>query len=155
VCVPRPPLEQPPVRPCRQICTSKQQLLCPKRKRHTEAPILGSPLHVRLKKPRPSPSTQSGAGRQVEVLGAGRLCARLPAEQPAGLVWLEAERGPLLSAPRPLLLLPPGCQALAAELQALLAGAGAPVTTCWQGARPHGPPHRNRFCGNGQMWHAV
>jgi hypothetical protein len=71
----------------------------------------------------------------VEVLGAGRLRARLPVEQPAGLVWLEAERGPLLSAPRPLLLLPPGCQALAAELQALLAGAGAPASTCWQGAR--------------------
>ena len=59
---------------------------------------------------------------QAEAVAKDRLRARLPASVPAGLVWLEAERGPLLGAPRPLLLLPEGCQALAAEVQRILAG---------------------------------
>ena len=55
---------------------------------------------------------------------------RLPASVPAGLVWLEAERGPLLGAPRPLLLLPDGCQALAGEVQRLLADGGRQGGVC-------------------------
>lgn len=62
--------------------------------------------------------------RQVEVVGADRLRVRLPPEQPAGLVWLEAQRGPLLSGARPALLLPAGCQALAGELGRLLTDCG-------------------------------
>lgn len=74
-----------------------------------------------------------GVVRQAEVVGVDRLRVRLPAEQPAGLVWLEAQRGPLLSAARPALLLPPGCQALAGELGRLLADGGALGASGWQG----------------------
>lgn len=66
--------------------------------------------------------TADATAVQAEAVAKDRLRARLPASVPAGLVWLEAERGPLLGAPRPLLLLPEGCHALAAEVQRMLTG---------------------------------
>ncbi|KAK9824970.1 hypothetical protein WJX81_000184 [Elliptochloris bilobata] len=62
---------------------------------------------------------------QAEAIAKDQLRVRLPAALPAGLIWLEAERGPLLGTPRPLLLLPEGCQELAGEVARLLAGGDA------------------------------
>lgn len=76
----------------------------------------------------------------MEAGAEGGLRVRLPREQAPGLIWLEAERGALLSAPRPLLLLPGGCQALAAELEALLADARTASSHGWQGRTARAAP---------------
>ncbi|KAK9831502.1 hypothetical protein WJX81_003281 [Elliptochloris bilobata] len=70
---------------------------------------------------------------QADRIGEDRVRVRLPAGQPPGLIWLEVERGAQLSAPQPLLLLPEGCLALAAELVALLAEGSAAGASGWQG----------------------
>ena len=53
-----------------------------------------------------------------------QLTLRLKGAMPPGLVWLEAQRGVVLSPAAPLLLLPPGHHALTAEVQRIVSSSG-------------------------------
>lgn len=54
--------------------------------------------------------------------GTTVLTMRLTGEAPAGLIWLEAQCGPVLSAAQPLLVLPEGHHALAEEVLRIVSG---------------------------------
>ncbi len=53
-----------------------------------------------------------------------QLILRLKGATAPGLVWLEAQRGVVLSPAAPLLLLPPGHHALTAEVQRIVSSSG-------------------------------
>ena len=67
------------------------------------------------------------------------LSVQLPAGAPPGLAWLEVQKGALLSAPQPLILLPDPC--LAEEVQRLLthSASGCKDADASQSSSIHGP----------------